>query len=194
MQSEDMFSIYVITSPDAVSDEASKIDRLLDMGVKYVHIRKPGSSLREVKDLIENISYRNRRKLRLHGHFELLNEMNLAGVHLNRRNPEAPYNALNVSASIHSVEEFRKAREFEYLTLSPVFDSISKSGYGAKFDLNKFDKASMPGNIVALGGVTPDKFLLLRDKGFSGAALLGYIWNNDFDTALNEIASRKSEL
>lgn len=71
-------------------DEANKISLLLDAGVDYVHIRKPDWSLRDVRNLIEDIPYNLRSRLRLHGHFGLTAEMNLGGVHLNRRNPVAP--------------------------------------------------------------------------------------------------------
>ena len=42
--------------------------------------------------------------------------------------------------------------------------------------------------VVALGGVTPDSLELLRQKGFFGAALLGYIWSGDFGKASARLA------
>lgn len=86
----ELFKTIVITSPYEIENEANKIRMLLESGVDRVHIRKPDSSPAEVKELIEQIPYPLRRKLTLHGHFHLLDEMNLGGVHLNSRNPNAP--------------------------------------------------------------------------------------------------------
>lgn len=72
-----VFKVIVITSPGYVKNEASKITRLLDAGVDYVHIRKPDWTLRDVRNLVEDVPYPLRQKLKLHGHFELLNEMRL---------------------------------------------------------------------------------------------------------------------
>lgn len=184
------FKIIVISSPDTVENESEKLTRLLEAGVDYVHIRKPCSSLREIKDLIEDIPYQYRKRIKLHGHFELLNEMNLGGAHLNSRNPVAPATAMAVSRSCHNLQECRENKDLEYVTLSPIYDSISKKNYPSAFNLNeKF--VIMPGEkIIALGGVTPDKFFELRKKGFFGVALLGYIWNNDFDEALKALKTQ----
>ena len=47
------FITIVITSPDEVSDEASRISELLSSGkTDFVHIRKPYSSIRDVRNLI----------------------------------------------------------------------------------------------------------------------------------------------
>lgn len=181
------FKIYVFTSPSSIEDEAKKLTSLLEAGVDTIHIRKPDWSMREVKNLIEDIPYEFRKKLRLHGHFELLNEMNLAGVHLNSRNPNCPYNAMSKSISLHSEKELGSASSYEYATLSPIFNSISKKGYKSKFSLDQIENKISGKNIVALGGVTPANLFLLKEKGFSGAALLGYIWNGCFDDVLNEL-------
>lgn len=178
------FFIIVITSDKTVDDEAEKIETLLRNGVDIVHIRKPDWSLRDVRNLIENIDYRYRNRIRLHGHFELLNEMNLGGVHLNHRNPAAPATAKAVSRSCHSIEELERTAEFDYVTLSPIFDSISKSGYTSRFDIDNIREDIIGRRVVALGGVTADTLLPLYEKGFIGAALLGYIWNGDFERQL----------
>lgn len=182
------FKTIVITSPERIVDEAEKIARLLDGGVYRVHIRKPEYTLREVKDLIEAIPYRLRRRLTLHGHFALFDEMNLAGAHLNSRNSEAPRNADSLSRSCHNLSEIAaiKPGKYEYVTLSPIFDSISKAGYRSAFDLEQLD---LPDNVgvVALGGVTPDILAFLKEKGFFGAALLGYIWEGDFEKRSDEL-------
>ncbi len=186
----ELFKTIVITSPYEIENEANKIRMLLESGVDRVHIRKPDSSPAEVKELIEQIPYPLRRKLTLHGHFHLLDEMDLGGVHLNSRNPNAPKNALSISRSCHSVEEALGALDAEgcdYVTLSPIFDSISKEGYLSHFPMKETGEMIRGRRVVALGGVTPDKLKMLQNAGFFGAALLGYVWEGDFQTRLAEL-------
>lgn len=181
------FITIVITSPDAVAGEAEKISRLLDSGVDFVHIRKPDWTLQEVRRLIEDIPYSHRIRLRLHGHFALLDEMNLAGVHINSRCPQAPVNAASVTKSCHSTDELGSINGYAYVTLSPIYDSISKSGYESRFDIGEIAPAISGKKVVALGGVTPEHIKPLREAGFFGAALLGYIWKGDFEDKLNHL-------
>lgn len=68
----------------------------------------------------------------------------------------------------------------DYVFLSPIFDSISKSGYHSAFTLEVLQQAAahniIDEKVVALGGVTPDKVKWLRQIGFGGAAMLGAVW------------------
>lgn len=178
------FKIIVFTSPGHVVSEPEKIIRLLDCGVDIVHVRKPDSGYDEMRNLIESIPDRLHDRLRIHGHFSLAGEFNLAGVHINSRCPKAPESVKSVSKSCHSIEELSETVGFDYVTLSPIFDSISKSGYASRFDLETIKDSICGRHVVALGGVTPESFLGLRKKGFYGAALLGYIWSSDFESAL----------
>lgn len=189
------FKVIVITSPGTVEGEAEKIARLLEAGVDYVHIRKPDWSARDVLTLVEDIPYRLRRRLKLHGHFQLLDGITLGGVHLNGRNPSAPATAHAVSKSCHTLDEVEKAAEdcYEYVTLSPIFDSISKPGYSAGFDLGTIADKIRGKKVVALGGVTPAQFLSLRQQEFAGAALLGYVWNGNFESALADLRASLHE-
>ena len=43
------FLKIVITEPEMIPAEAAKIERLLEGGIDFVHIRKPGASLRDQK-------------------------------------------------------------------------------------------------------------------------------------------------
>lgn len=194
---EEKFRILAITPPVPAADEANKIARLLESGaIDCVHIRKPDLTLAEVRKLIEDIPYPLRNRLRLHGHFSLLDEMNLAGVHLNSRCPGAPANAATLSKSCHSIEEVRECpdKDYAYVTLSPIYDSISKQGYRSAFIPADLKEEIAGRRVVALGGVTPERFEELRDAGFYGAALLGYIWEGDFEERLNGILSARKSL
>lgn len=190
------FLRIAITMPDEVEEEGKKIETLLNSGkYDYVHIRKPEWSEERLKALIETIDPQYYSRLKLHSHFSLVAEYGLGGCHLNRRWPVVTERGGKISRSFHSIEEINNwiAEEkehadcYEYVSLSPIFDSISKPGYLSRFDINKIknirdglnqetEKDVPP--ILALGGVTPDRYPLLQAKGFAGAMLLGHAWNH----------------
>lgn len=171
--------IIGITSPLTVIEEGEKITTILRKRyADIVHIRKPAWEGRQIAALIEQIPSDLWPRLRLHDHFELLRHFPLGGVHLNSRNPDAPENAISVSRSLHSVEQLPLAKHYDYVTLSPVFDSISKEGYKSAFELESLKPLIEGKRVVALGGVTPEKFPALREAGFYGGAMLGHFWNS----------------
>lgn len=181
------FLTIVVTSPGDVDEEPDKIMCLLESGVDFIHIRKPSWPIEKTGELISGIPGRLRHRLSLHDHFSLAADLSLGGVHLNSRNMVAPPGMNRVSRSCHSVEEILKSENCDYVTLSPIFDSISKAGYRQAYDLENIEHHIKGKHVVALGGVTPDTFPMLKEKGFFGAALLGYIWNGDFGTAVSRL-------
>lgn len=174
---EDNFKIIAITSPVFFPREAERINKILsDDEVSLVHIRKPNSSIFEIEKLISQIHPNFYSKLKLHDHFELLDKYDLGGVHMNSRNPKSHPKAKETSISIHSLDEISGVKEFDYYFISPIFNSISKRGYKAQFDLNVLSQKINGTRAIALGGVTPDKYSFLKSMGFIGGALLGYFF------------------
>lgn len=193
--------IIVISAPDFLPGEAEAVTALLEAGAWRVHVRKPAAGSDSIARLLEEFPQCYRSRLSLHDHHELAENCGVGGVHLNSRNPSAPdgFGGL-VSRSCHSIAELSQYSSVcDYMFLSPIFDSISKSGYNSRFSLEeirrrivagsdvataRMDVMSSDGNcrsvdwgrVFALGGVCPDNIRLLEETGFGGAAVLGYIW------------------
>ncbi len=171
--------IRIAITPEAeLPREAEMIEAILDAGWDYVHLRHPQASERDMRRLIEALPQSRRRQLKLHSHFNLAEEYGLGGVHLNSRNPAAPegYSGL-ISYSCHSIEEATEAKGCEYVTLSPIFDSISKQGYTAAFSHEQL-LAIPAGRVIALGGVTAEQIDAVKCYPFAGFAMLGYLFNS----------------
>lgn len=158
---------------------ASVTRKLLD-GWDRVHLRMPQASAEQVLSLIEGVPTQLRPRLTLHDHFRLAPMV--GGVHLNSRNPHAPtgWQGL-VSRSCHSVDEVLAADSWlSYVTLSPVFNSISKPGYNAAFtpeELARLAQARVP--VIALGGVSGHNLRQLDYYPFAGYAMLGALsWDD----------------
>ena len=174
----------VITLPYFFDGEAEQIVQLLHSSVDLIHIRKPESKAEEVERLIMSIPSEFYPRLVLHDHHDLAMKYHLHGVHLNGRNPQPPVGwEGSVSKSCHSLEEVKEWKEkCDYVSLSPIFDSISKQGYHAAFSSTEIEEASRQGiidkKVLALGGVTFNKIDDVLRMGFGGGMILGDAWKN----------------
>ena len=179
--------LIVVTQPYFFAGEAARIEALFRAGLELLHLRKPASSAEECGALLEQLPPFCRGRIVTHDHFGLVARFGLRGVHLNGRNPLPPPGfAGQRSASCHSLEELagRKREGFDYLFLSPVFDSLSKRGYRAAFSPEALAAAREAGvldgqRVVALGGIRPELLGQVAAWGFGGAAVLGYVWQGD---------------
>ena len=174
----------VITLPHFFDGEVQHIIRLLDRGdIDLLHIRKPQATCHEVEALISQLPETLRHRMVLHDHHTLAMQYGLHGIHLNSRNPEAPegwHGSLSISCHSISELEEQKKKPFNYLSLSPIFDSISKQGYLSAFSQEEIQAAHRQGiidhRVMALGGVTFDKIPIIQEMGFGGAMILGDAW------------------
>lgn len=176
--------IIVITSPHTVDGEIRIIAGLFESRLESLHLRKPDFSFSEMRDYILQIDERYRDRVVLHSHFGLVKEYGLRGAHLGlNRQINIPHFGGTLSYSCHSIAEVSEQKEqYDYVFLSPIFNSISKQGYNAAFSAEELAKAFENGiidkKVVALGGVTPYNFGQAKALGFGGVALLGDIWQN----------------
>jgi len=191
--------VIVISNPSRVEGEDEILDDLFSSGLMTYHLRRPGETEDEVERSLQCIapSYRNR--VVLHSHHRLASRYGVRGIHLPEKMRKGNAHslecslwmkiqnpALHVSTSYHALTdlwEYRTngRREYGYVFLSPLFDSISKPGYRSAFDIDEVRKVllSISQKVVALGGVTPKNTSLLKESGFFGVALLGAVWQSD---------------
>lgn len=173
--------LIVLTAPEPAPREAETIRRLLDGGIDRVHLRRPGIPEAEMRRLLDALGSDLLPRITLQEWLGLATEYGVGGVHLNTRNPAPPqeFHGL-VSRSCHSFAELEEHPACDYLFLSPIFDSISKVGYTARFTAGALQEAAargiLNGRVLALGGVRPEYLPRIREYGFGGAALMGSVW------------------
>ena len=175
--------LIILTPPDFFVEEDKIINSLFEEGLDLLHLRKPDSEPVYSERLLTLLPEEYHKQIVVHDHFYLKEEFNLKGIHLNSRNPKAPegYKG-HLSRSLHSLDELRNERkDYDYVFLSPIFDSISKSSYHAAFDEATLKQAHEEGlidkNVMALGGITIDNMKKIREYGFGGVVILGDLWN-----------------
>ncbi|HEY8783035.1 MAG TPA: thiamine phosphate synthase [Mucilaginibacter sp.] len=179
--------LMVISSPDDVADESIIINQLFQSGLKYLHIRKPGSNITAVRELMNGIAPRFYNRISLHQFHEVADDYGIKRLHYTERarielNEQKWQLQLDkgyiLTTSIHNTALLPLLTGFEYIFYGPVFDSISKIGYRSNVPPGfKLDKDNTMGKVIALGGIEASNLAEVRAMGFDGAAVLGTIWN-----------------
>lgn len=189
----------IITLPGFFEGETQLVNALFEQGMERLHLRKPKSTEKEMAEWIDQIDLPFRHRIVLHDHHELARKFELGGIHLNSRNPEAPLwtkeikekREFTVSRSCHSIEEVLCNKTMDYVTLSPIYDSISKEGYGATFSHEElvlaFNQGKLSDKVFALGGISAEHLLDVKEIGFSGAAILGDLWRKEGEKVSPEL-------
>jgi thiamine-phosphate pyrophosphorylase len=189
-----VFRLLVITAPTALPDEVRLLTELFVAGLVRLHLRKPGWPAAQIETLLQALPAQYRTRLVLHGHPTLVRRYGLGGLHLTasqraaaRRRPRL-LPGQTLSTSFHSLAEISRARRrrYDYVFLSPIFDSISKEGYAGNFDLALVQSflqklAARPGyrpHVLALGGIAGQNIALVQQSSFAGAAVLGSVWGS----------------
>ena len=179
--------LILITSPTYFVEEDKIITSLFEEGLDILHLRKPDTAPMFAERLLTLIPEQYHKRIVVHGHFYLKEEFRLKGIHLNLRNPNAPdHYKGHISCSCHSLEEIKeRKRNYDYVFMSPVFDSISKQNYNAQYSPGEIKKAHKQGiidkKVYALGGIDVHNIKEVKKYGFGGAAVMGAIWQK-FDT------------
>lgn len=206
--------ISLVSSFYDIPNEIHVLNLLFCYGLTSFHLRKDLEckhlggketySEEKIRNYIEGVPKCFRNRIIIHSHFHLVQEYGLKGAHFTKKysyeeylkeeNLNAEDNPLkDVGFSVHSTDEIVQNTElYDYLFLSPIFDSISNVGYNSKFNLTKLknflQEENLKSEIIALGGMNNTKVAKVKELGFSGLALLGHIWSM-FDEDQNIIAT-----
>ena len=188
--------LIVITTETFFEGEVEAINLLFENGLELLHVRKPYATRQETETFIGQIRKNFHSRIVIHDYYELTQLFDLKGIHLNRRHPDFHP---STSLSCHSLDEVSEAQFFDYVFLSPIFDSLSKAGYKKGFTHEQLNEAKerkiIDRRVIALGGITADKIPALHDYGFGGIAVIGALWS-DFVVSrnVNTLLKRFNEL
>ena len=174
--------LIVVTTPTFFVEEDQILTALFEEGLDILHLRKPETPAMYSERLLTLIPQKYHKRIVTHEHFYLQEEFGLMGIHLNRRNPSEPHDySGHISCTCRTLSELNSKKHFyDYLFLSPVFDSVS-SPRPASFTTEELRQGShdklIDNKIMALGGVRWENIPLVRDLGFGGAVIMGDLWS-----------------
>lgn len=189
--------IVVITWPEFFTGEAKAIEALFTAGLQRLHLRKPAAGAQALRSFVGNIDSQYHRRITLHGRPKLFGGLDVGGFHVPKEDIGAVGEGMRQSCSCHSLEEVAAfAPLCDYVFLSPIFDSLSKQGYGAAFSEEELAEGRRRGilsqRVYALGGITPERLGQVKALGFGGAGVLGYIWQPSAERAAERFLHLKT--
>jgi thiamine-phosphate pyrophosphorylase len=181
--------LIVISPPEDIPDEPETVCRVLERSSATFHLRKPGQADGQLADYLKQIPARHHPRIMVHGHVGLFSRFSLKGIHFSERERVENLQCLRqlrrelpgcrISSAFHRIADIPENDGlFDYLFLSPIFDSISKPGHHAAFDhafLRRF-LSHTNHRVIALGGVDVQRAATVASLGFKGLAVLGAVW------------------
>jgi len=191
-------NIAVIAPLGHVPGEHENLIRLLEAGLPYYHLRKPGLTVGDMHNWVQKIPVEMRRRITLHAPLTAALELGVGGMHLRESDragfshedldaiiDRAETEGLRVSASVHSPEAALSISDkMLYVFLSQAFKSASKPDLpGSIQDWNI--PAQRPCKVYALGGVTAGNIARVAEYGLDGVAVLGAVWHGEQDPLQN---------
>lgn len=189
--------LIVLSSPGKFESELKIVPRLFDFGLEVFHLRKPKFSYRKMNKYLSKFPAEHLNKVIIHTHHRLALKYKLKGIHFTEKQKKKKLISwlklkffkilkpqLVVTTSYHSISDLlRDEKNYHYVFLSPVFDSISKKNYKSSFNeaILKQSLTKTRQEVIALGGVKKENIYKAKEFGFSGIAVLGSIWGDGKD-------------
>jgi thiamine-phosphate pyrophosphorylase len=183
----DLPRILVITDRTQVRTTVENVVRAIceDAGCSWVLLRDrdlPPLERRRMAVRLREVTQECGTKLSISSDAALAADVGAEGVHLQRIIDIAGVRATLprgwIGVSAHSVADVRLAKEegADYVTLSPIFPSESKIGYGPPLGIETIrDAAEIGIPILALGGITPRSGPSCIEAGAHGFAVMGTV-------------------
>lgn len=173
--------LILLSTADFFVEEDIIIQSLFEEGLDLFHLRKPTSEPIYYERLLTLIPEQWHNRIVVHDHFYLVEEFGLRGVHLSKQHMELPRNYRGtISRSAHSLEALSERSKFDYMFLSPIFNSITYPERHAGYTPQQLHDATRAGlidrKVMAAGGVNSETLPQLKDYGFGGAVVLGDLW------------------
>ena len=185
--------IIVISKAEEFEGENDLVSQMFEAGMELFHIRKPKLSTRSMKKYLESLPSKYHPRIVLHSHHELAGQFKVRGIHSTESHKSKAYfstwlnmqyikwkrGKIEITTSFHQINSLKEFDpEFEYVFMSPIFDSISKVGYRNRFNEETLIQVLKESKykVIAMGGVEIDKLEKVHEMGFDGAAFLGGVW------------------
>ncbi len=129
--------LIVISPPETLPGEIDFVNTLFKQGLTKFHLRKPNVPSTELIQYLQKIDPEYISNVVVHYDFEMLRHFPQVGFHFNQYSLSLlSYKGFtHKSYSAHSFREILglNAEAFDYIFISPVFESISKPGYYSGF-------------------------------------------------------------
>lgn len=191
-----MTRLIVISAEYDVANETEVVNELFHSGMELFHLRKPHWDEAQQRSFLSKIEKAFLINISVHQHHSSVEEFELKYCHINEKmrleNAFTKISGVQYSTSFHDYNDLQfESHNWNYCFLSPLFDSISKSGYKSSFGKDFNIEGDLYQRVFALGGINENNIEEVFKKEFYGAAVLGAIWNNPGQALKNFITLYK---
>ena len=199
--------LIVVSSAYDIENEIGLIELMFRKGMDKFHLRKPNYTTKDYETFLDRLHPKFRKHIIIHSRHNMAFRYKLKGINLGRNHKRTKLKTfwkvfkmklinkkLIVTSEFDSLTQFNASRyPYDYVMLSPVYDSISKKGKRSKFNhsrLKKAFKTKRNYEVYAGGGITADRIAHCQELGFDGVAVMGSIWESEdpiasFEECLN---------
>jgi thiamine-phosphate pyrophosphorylase len=204
--------LIVISSSSTIENEAQIVTKLFEAGLETFHIRKHKLSTKKTKEFIKQIPEHFHNRIIIHSHHNLGRKFNLKGIHLtksHKKNKIQTWFLLKILkfknpnllittsySNIGQLFEKNGRYTYDYVFLSPIFDSLSskfQGGFTSHSLTSAIEKTEF--KIIARGGIDVNAIEKANAIGFDGLAFYSYIWKKkDAVEEFNKIIEKFQEL
>ena len=166
----------------------SVLTQALEAGTRLIQIREkdlPTRDLYQMAKTLRPLFSTHHAQWLINDRVDLVLALNASGVHLRATSlPTVVARQLLgserlIGVSTHSREEVLRAESegADFVILGPVFDTPSKRRYGQPIGPKTFEHACRSARIpvYAIGGITPERVIELRERGAYGVAIISSI-------------------
>ena len=199
--------LIVVSSAYDIENEIGLIELMFRKGMDKFHLRKPNYTTKDYETFLDRLHPKFRKHIIIHSRHNMAFRYKLKGINLGRNHKRTKLKTfwkvfkmklinkkLIVTSEFDSLTQFNASRyPYDYVMLSPVYDSISKKGKRSKFNhsrLKKAFKTKKNYEVYAGGGITASRIAHCQELGFDGVAVMGSIWESEdpiasFEECLN---------
>jgi len=204
--------LIVISSSSDIENEAYIVTKLFEAGLETFHLRKHKLSTKKTKDFISQIPEHFHNRIIVHSHHNLARKFNLKGIHLTKSHKKSKFRTwfslkilrlknpniiLTTSySSIGQLLETQGRYRYDYVFLSPIFDSLNskfQGGFTAYSLKSAIQKTEL--KVIARGGIAISSIEEAHAIGFDGLAFYSSIWKKkDPLEEFNKVVEKFQEL
>lgn len=204
--------LILISSSTLLENEAQTITQLFEAGLESFHLRKPKSSSAKIKALLKEIPSHFHNRIVLHTHHKLARKFNVKGLHITkshkRRKIKTWFNIrfiqlrrpkILLTTSFSSIGPLfdKSAYHYDYVFLSPIFDSLGSKFQGGYTEHSlRSALAKTEFKVIARGGIDIHSIPKANELGFAGIGLYSSFWSKkdslaEFNAYVNECNALK---
>jgi thiamine-phosphate pyrophosphorylase len=187
--------LVVITPSRDVPDEHSLVTKMMESGLRTLHLRKPKYTTSQMAAYIRQIPPHFHNRIVIHSHHKLALRFPLKGIHLGRTHLASKWkywfvrmrlrmklSKLSKSRSYTRLQQVYQPeeQEFDYYFLGTIFNNMTGELYSGFYEDAVLAANGNSGKtLIARGGTTAKSVEKAHRFGFAGIAFNSYLWNSD---------------